>query len=541
MDGSGEFSYSTGIRGRHWAGGAMDRSDDELLFADGGGEEAEAALLGPPWRMLVVDDDDQVRRMTEFVLGRLVFRNRPLRIDNAASGAEAKAILARDGAVYALVLLDVVMETEDAGLRLVRVIREELGLHALRIILRTGQPGRAPENDVIFAYDINDYRDKTELTADRLRAAVVAALRGFDDIVTIEAHRTGLRRIIDGSCRLDEGGTPGAFAATALQEIHRLLAREGREDPAAAPSQTSAPAPSQGLVALRQRGADGTVRLDMLASSGLPPGALPSDIRRLLDAAGDRRAHVFEESAGALFLEAARVHEILVWIAAPEPLTERDRDLLAVFATKLASAFGNVMLYSQLRAHADRLEEQVAERTRALQEANRRLEHIAGTDPLTGLANRRRILDLLGAEIDRSMRLAHVLSVLIFDLDSFKQINDRYGHAGGDATLRATADRVMTILRPYDAVGRLGGEEFLVVLPETGLDDALAIAERLRQAIADSPVPHQGREIRVTASFGCALRTGREEGVDALIHRADIALYRAKNGGRNRVEVADPA
>jgi len=166
-------------------------SDDALLFAAEAGDTAAAALaIQPgdalPWNVLVVDDDPGVHEVTRLVLGSLRYRGRPLRLLHAASAAEARALLASERDV-AVLLLDVVMETDEVGLELVHHVRQTLGNLLTRIILRTGQPGRAPQARVIAEYDINDYREKAELTAQTLVAAVTLALRGYDDLRTIQA------------------------------------------------------------------------------------------------------------------------------------------------------------------------------------------------------------------------------------------------------------------------------------------------------------------------------------------------------------------
>lgn len=138
-----------------------------------------------PWPVMVVDDDPQVHTMTRVLLRDFDFQGRGFQVLGAHSAAEARAMLARHPDVPVM-LLDVVMESDDAGLELARHIRQDLGNHSLRIILRTGQPGEAPERRVMLDYDINDYRSKTELTAQKLFTAVVAALRSWTHITTIE-------------------------------------------------------------------------------------------------------------------------------------------------------------------------------------------------------------------------------------------------------------------------------------------------------------------------------------------------------------------
>jgi signal transduction histidine kinase/HPt (histidine-containing phosphotransfer) domain-containing protein len=170
---------------------------DDIVFLDEEDGPSEAPRA-ETWKILVVDDDDEIHRVTRLVLAGLSFRDRGLELVPAYSSMEARTILAALPDI-AVILLDVVMETDDAGLRLVGFVREQLGNHKVRIILRTGQPGHAPELKVILDYDINDYRAKAELTADRLVTAVVAALRGYGDIEAAEQARWRSRLAEDAS------------------------------------------------------------------------------------------------------------------------------------------------------------------------------------------------------------------------------------------------------------------------------------------------------------------------------------------------------
>jgi len=158
---------------------------------------ASAAPESEPWTVLVVDDDAQVHEMTRIILRDMEFEGRGFRCIAAASAAEA-AVHLNQSPDIPVVLLDVVMETPDAGLRLVRRIREEMKNGQIRIILRTGQPGDAPERDVVVGYDINDYKSKTELTAQKLYTALVGALRAWRDIATIARLNTELSSLNAG-------------------------------------------------------------------------------------------------------------------------------------------------------------------------------------------------------------------------------------------------------------------------------------------------------------------------------------------------------
>jgi diguanylate cyclase (GGDEF)-like protein len=162
----------------------------------------------------------------------------------------------------------------------------------------------------------------------------------------------------------------------------------------------------------------------------------------------------------------------------------------------------------------------------------------ANHDPLTGVWNRRVILETLTRELIRGQREGRPVGVILADLDHFKRINDTHGHLAGDAVLCEAARRMSAVMRPYDQIGRYGGEEFLIVLPGCDEPNTLKIGERLRHQVAAQPVDHQGRTIPVTISLGVVVSSGAHHGdAPAFVHAADVALYRAKAGGRNRVEV----
>jgi diguanylate cyclase (GGDEF)-like protein len=156
-------------------------------------------------------------------------------------------------------------------------------------------------------------------------------------------------------------------------------------------------------------------------------------------------------------------------------------------------------------------------------------------DPLTGLANRGSALAELQNRFGLSLRYDRPLSVVVGDLDHFKRVNDTYGHGAGDFVLHAFAERLMATLREADLAGRIGGEEFLMILPETDLAGARPFAERLRKAIAATPFLLPSGGLNLTCSLGIAERTAADLEAGQLLARADAALYRAKNGGRDRV------
>ncbi|MFV3074345.1 diguanylate cyclase [Niveispirillum fermenti] len=514
---------------------------DDFLFAEDGTLKGAPQPLperrlpeGPPWRILIVDDDEEVHSVTRYALRKVCFRDRPLELLSAYSAAQAQTMLSAEKDI-ALVLLDVVMETDDAGLRLVRAIREDLADSAVRIILRTGQPGQAPEERVIADYDVNDYKAKTELTAQKLFTTVIAALRAYDSIVTIEANRRGLRRMIALDDRLRPDMGIDAYAQTMLEQAGPILG-----------------ANASGLVCVVDDlagggGAGGRFRPLAVTGSLAPlmPPAPGSALHDRLEAAlAVRRTGVSGRSA-TLHMPGPDGTIFLALLDCDRPLLPADAEMLGVLTAKFAAGLVNLVLYERLsqantdlRALTQTLEHRVAERTAALLDANAKLEQLASTDGLTGILNRRCFMELAQAERERAGRYGRTFAVLLLDMDQFKRINDGFGHAAGDMAIRSAASRTAAALRTSDSLARYGGEELVVLLPETDLAAATQVAERVRSAIAAHPVEHEGRFIPLSASIGVAEWRGESESLDKLLDRADQALYLAKQNGRDRVEAS---
>jgi len=160
---------------------------------------------------------------------------------------------------------------------------------------------------------------------------------------------------------------------------------------------------------------------------------------------------------------------------------------------------------------------------------------MALTDELTGLNNRRQVLARLEEEFQRATRLGESICLIYLDIDHFKNINDTYGHPFGDLVLTRIAERMQSCVRLYDIVGRVGGEEFLIVAPATPTDEALSLAERIIAAIRQETITETTVRVTVTASAGVSVIHRDDTGIDDLLRRADQALYRAKSEGRNRV------
>ena len=339
----------------------MAEHDDVIRLID----EPDQQNAGPSkqrWKVAVIDDDPAVHEGTRFALSDYSLNGQGLEIMSAYSAAEGRELLARHPDI-ATVLLDVIMETDDAGLDLVEFIRKNLKNETVRIILRTGQPGHAPERRVIVDYDINDYKAKTELTADKLFTSLTAALRGYQQLQRMEDTRRGLEIIIDAASMLYDFKSMQRLAEGVLTQIASLLNAD-----------------CAGILVLRD-GGDGDGNFAVLAGSGCyrrfveaqAESALDQDLRGLVEAAFHRRHHEFKDRQSVLYVRTGSGREIVVLLEAEKDLSETDRTLVEIFASRLSIAFDNVILYEQLQEANDRLEQRVAQRTRELTSANHRL------------------------------------------------------------------------------------------------------------------------------------------------------------------------
>jgi signal transduction histidine kinase/response regulator of citrate/malate metabolism len=337
-----------------------DEQDIMRVIDDTGAAVVEEA--GPAWKVAVIDDDTAVHEGTRFALYDYSLHGQRLDIISAYSAAEGRELL-RTVPDVAVILLDVVMETDDAGLKLVDFIRTQLKNEAVRIILRTGQPGQAPERQVIVDYDINDYKAKTELTADKLFTSLTAALRSYQQIQRMVETRRGLEMIIEGASTLFDFKSMQRLAEGVLTQIASLINVE-----------------CGGILVLRDAGGS-QEKFSVLAGSGcyrrfagaMSAGALDTMLQQAVLSAFERRTHQFLPKLSVLYIHTSSKREIVVVLETARPISATDRALVEVFCSRLSIAFDNVILYDQLHEANIRLEERVRERTHELTAANQRM------------------------------------------------------------------------------------------------------------------------------------------------------------------------
>jgi len=315
-------------------------ADDNWLLDE---EEDEPAQSRSPdqrqWRVLIVDDDQDVHAVTRLALRNVTFKDRELELFSAYSGREGFDILASTPDI-ALVLLDVVMETDDAGLVLARRIREELHNAIVRVVLRTGQPGQAPEQRVIVEYDINDYKAKTELTTQKLFTTVISALRAYESLNMLERSRVGLGKILAGATNLYQIHSLREFASGVLNQVSAIL-----------------DVGADGVLCLMQAESGNTAgNTTVVAATGsytelAEREHLPADhaLAATIAKAFAERKSQYDHPANVLYIRTREHRDVAISVTPPWPLAQIQRDLLEVFCERIAAAFDNLYMFGQLR------------------------------------------------------------------------------------------------------------------------------------------------------------------------------------------------
>ena len=479
----------------------------------------------PSWRILVVGNDPELRALIRLALDKLQFAGRGVEILSASSVAQARVVLETEDDI-AIVLLDVAIEADDAGLRLVQCIRNELDNATVRIILYAGQGAQVPEAELVVAHDINDFKAGTELTPQKLFTSIVTALRAYDYLCALDAHRRGLQQIIENSELLFREHSLQCFASGVLIQLGTFL--DVGANGILLVQSGELPGGDEGLQLLAASNADWVGPGQSWGTLGIA-----AEVRELILATFACKKNLYGASHTTLYLGREESQSLVAYVhcAPPQDLA---RSLIELFCSKVAIGFRNVCLYEQLNQANALLEQKVEARTYKLAKANQKLACLAATDALTGISNRRHFLDALASMIAEMVLGRAPFCVVMLDIDHFRQVNDNYGHAAADSVLQLVAKRLGHGLREIDRIGRTGGEEFALLLPCCTLPEALLVAERLRVQMADAPVEIGHILVPLTISLG-VVQAASGATAENLLALAGSALDCAKNSGRNRV------
>ncbi|MCV2352438.1 EAL domain-containing protein [Paucibacter sp. Y2R2-4] len=470
--------------------------DDDLLeFLDGPEHgDADGDHQIRPWRILIVDDDSDVHKATELAMQGLQVEGLPLSFLHATSAAEARQVLATEPDL-AVVLLDVVMESEDAGLQLVRFIRTDLQLGAVRIVLRTGQPGYAPEIETVQAYDINDYKTKSELTRTRLYTVLTAAIRSYKQICALEANRRGLELIVEASTELSGMRGLHRFAEGVVTQLCAMLGIL-----------------PEGLVCAQvEHDADAEVRI--VAAAGQYSGLINSplsavqikSVRERLQRCLTLKENLYDDGT-CLYFGLSNGRPMAALVDVGRTLSSMDQQLLRAFCSNISVGFENVVLYSKLLDQAY-------------------------NDQLLHLPNRNRFVELL----DKNLKDPAGVTLALIDIDDFSDINDAFGHHFGDQVLQAVVMRLAAKLGLSTAMARVGADTFGLLGPNEQV-----CAETIADVFLE-PFDVSGERLQLSATTGLVRLTESAAVGSELLLDAQIALKQAKQQHRGSSQYFSPA
>ncbi|HEX2603309.1 MAG TPA: EAL domain-containing protein [Oxalicibacterium sp.] len=460
---------------------------EDLVFLDETARTSgdERVARDDVWLVMIIDDDADVHSATTFALGNVEIQNRPLAFLHAYSAQQARDILAEQPDI-AVILLDVVMEQQDEGLQLVDYIRNELHRAEVRIILRTGQPGYAPEIDAIRQYDINDYKTKSELTRIKLYTIVTAAIRSYEQICAINASSRGLDLILQASTELMTLQSLEDFTSGVVTQLSRLLGIE-----------------NHGLLCVQETLHNDDTELFVVAATGRYHELINHPISSLeekqigdaLHRALHEHHNVYGEEFAALHFTGNASHDFAAYLHTGRPLSPIELRLLAVFSRNISVGLANIMLVQHLH-------------------------NSAFYDSLTKLPNRTRLKEI----IDESLVSAQhrPVTLALVDIDHFAETNDTLGHQFGDQLLLAVASRLQSRLGDKLTVARVSGDTFGVMGDDNQVNPATILAQFER------PFNIEGQDVQLSATVGLVrLSEHKGRGVEAL-KNAHIALKRAK-------------
>jgi response regulator RpfG family c-di-GMP phosphodiesterase len=315
--------------------------NDSLIFAEEK-DEVEQIVTGS-WKVLIIDDEPEIHHITRIVVSGFMFNGKSLELVSAYSAKEARELLSKpENDDFALAIVDVVMESNNAGLDLVTWIRQELKNSKIRLVLRTGQPGEAPEENVIRDYDLNDYKNKTELTALKLKTLFYSALRGYQDILTIERHRAGLEKIIEASSEFIECDTLPQFASAILKQVSVVLGLESHSIVCcAATAKHNEQAKSLNILATNETNQENV--------NNFAPSELSAEIKQRIETSLLKKESILTDEYFVGYFTTKRGTDNLLYVSHLDKLEPIQHSLLEFFANNIAVAYENLSLRSVIR------------------------------------------------------------------------------------------------------------------------------------------------------------------------------------------------
>lgn len=452
-----------------------------------------------PWKIAIIDDEEAVHQVTTLALSRTEILGHPLTFVHAYSGEEGYKLIEEHDDL-AVVLLDVVMESSDAGLVLAEHIRERLGRHNLQIILRTGQPGYAPETEIIERYEINAYKTKNELTKARLFTALATAIRSYQHLLALENSKLGLRSIIDASSDLLKERSVNDFARGVLLQISALFNIN-----------------SDGIFCVSQRPHDGPLALSkgiedeyyVVAASkkydhffGKKLEQIETEeLSALVSDVLNAKCHHIGERFSGLYLSTPSMWEGVIVLEGAWGLQNTDEELLQVFCMNVGLGLENAKFFTHLNRAAYR-------------------------DSVTGLYSRLGLIENAVAFIRARGRRS---KLFLADLDYFHNIIESLGYEYGNKVLVEMATNIKRIYGEEAILARLHTDVFVILAVETDLNASDVARECAKPLFVD------GNSIRLGVTVGSASEESAEytqDLIEQMLRHAEVALKVAKESRR---------
>lgn len=310
---------------------------NDLIFANEN-TDTPTSNTHAPWNVLLVDDEPSVHEVTKMVLRNFTFDQRPLNLISAYDGKQGYDIMSNHADI-ALAIVDVVMESDHAGLKLVRHIREDLQNNYTRLVLRTGQPGQAPEEDIITNYDIDDYKDKTELTSNKLITLMYTSLRSYRDICVIDSHRRSLEQVILASTEIFEASSLKVFASAVLKQICNLLNIDGAIFYCTSLNEDFDESDDYQVLA---------VSGNMTEFETNTKSDLPDSVRNSFEYAMKQKQSCVNGDTYTGYFSTSLGSENLLYVSMERELDDMDKQLLDIYASNVAVTYENLLLRDEI-------------------------------------------------------------------------------------------------------------------------------------------------------------------------------------------------
>lgn len=470
--------------------------DDEDIYTHPSSDDA--------WDIAIIDDEPDMHEVTKLALADVKVLGKPLNFLSAYSAKEGKELL-RENPNIAVVLLDVVMESHDAGLKLAVDIRQELNNHSIQIILRTGQPGYAPEDEIIQKIEINDYKTKDELTRSKLLTSISTAVRSYRQINALENSKLGLEGIIKATSNLFRERSIEKFSQAVLKQINALFLINAQGMFCVSRQ------PSKKQLHWQCNEGDGyfviatTNKFDSFYGDEISENSCKKKQEtELVVLALKKKDHIFTEEFSCFYLSTPSGWEGAVIFDKPVSIEDVDKEVLTIFCVNISLGLENAKFYSHLNEAAFK-------------------------DNLTGLLSRTGLIESLPADIESKNCYLQVV-----DIDYFRDITENLGYEYGDKVLQAFAQYLQVNFSDKAFISRLHADVFALLFISPEKDESLAF-----QALTNS-IKVNNDILRIGTSSGCANYFAKDEGlfdIEILLRQSEMAMKVAKEKNRGHSQV----